>query len=107
MEDDDEEDDDEEQGLISRNPSLVDYDEDHRDHNSDESARKGPSHLERNTNAEEKDSAMSEICAPSSAMPLCQGGLPLLPGCQGQTLAEQIDFMTVRPRASSFAVGWK
>jgi hypothetical protein len=99
MEEDEEEEDEGGQGSISRNPSLVDDDGDRREHDSDENERKGPSHLERKTNREKKEAAISErpaMCAPSAIIPMCQGDLPLIPGCQGQTLAEQIDFMTVR-----------
>jgi hypothetical protein len=99
MEDEDEDEEEGEQGSISRNISLVDDNEDHRDHDSDENERRGPSHLERNTKRKENEDAVSElpaICAPYAVIPMCEGDLPFLSGCRGQTLAEHIDFMTVR-----------
>lgn len=99
MEDDDEEDEDEdgERVALSRNPSLVDDLEDGERGTREQEPRR-PSHLIQDEIDEEESQAVSKPtahCAPNNMVPICQDDLPLLPGCQGQTLADHIDMMTV------------
>lgn len=101
-----EEEDDEDEGeneqipvdqlFISRNPSLLEEEELLR---SNMEERKGPDlqilQEDESSQSSQQHRPPTTICSPTEA--LCQGdmNLPLIPGCQGQTLAEQIDFMTV------------
>lgn len=93
MEDEDEDDDEEEP---SRAPSLVVVGG-RKDWSSHQNGRhKGLLHSNNATTTSETRDAISDHamhCEPS-IVPLCQGGMPMFPSCQGNALAEQIDMMT-------------
>lgn len=83
LEESDNEDEGDDLGDISRNPSLVD-----ESFIQDDDGRDGEEF--QGTIEDQPRKIIS--CEP---FPMCQGDLPGLPVCQGSSLAEQIDMMTV------------
>ncbi len=84
MEDEDEEDDEEELAKFPRSTARIVLP---LDRSSKDNIRMGE------TRETMSDRAIH--CEPF-IVPICQGGIPLFPACQGDALAEQIDMMTVR-----------
>lgn len=99
MEDEEDEDEEVDKTVLSRNPSLVVHDDEleQGERNSTEEPRTAL------TTQQQKDEEETEAvgqpsmaCAPADMVQMCQGDLPLLPGCHGQSFAEQLELMTVR-----------